>query len=86
MKYVVEMSGQRLLLSDAQITALDEVLIGAQREVSEYKGTGKGDDGGSYCKTVVPFVFDENISLKTMSEDRYEALLLKTKLMKDEAK
>jgi hypothetical protein len=86
MKYIIEISGNRLLLSDVQMTALDEVLIGATREDSVFAGSGKGDDGGIYRKLISPFVFDEHVTLKTMSEDRYEALVLKTKLLKGEAK
>ena len=86
MKYIIEISGNRLLLSDVQMTALDEVLIGATREDSVFAGSGKGDDGGIYRKLIAPFVFDEHVTLKTMSEDRYEALVLKTKLLKDEPK
>ena len=80
MKYGVSIGGQLVWLSQDQLTGLADLLHGAHQYKDEYVGSGKGDDGGNYVKLIKPFDLEENLTVKTMVDDRYGALVLKTKL------
>ena len=84
MKYVIQIAGQKVVLDDERMTQLTELLLGATMLNNSYVGTGKGDDGTNYSLQILPYDSENHLSLTAMSDSRYEALILKTKLQKEQ--
>ena len=85
MMYVLPLNGQNVLVTQDQLDTVVTALLGAKRLSKEYRGRKAGDDGTDYSTVVRPFDTEEHLQLKPMVQDRYEALVLKTKL-EDESK
>lgn len=83
MLYTIDISNNRVLLTHEQVDALDALLSGAPRIFQEFAGTGQGDNGSAYRTLVDSFMFEEHVTLKTMSSDRCAALQLAAKLAKE---
>jgi hypothetical protein len=84
MRYVIQLASEQVILDQAQMDVLTSTLMGAQRFHNEYIGTGKGDDGTNYSKQVRPYVADEHLQIKVMSDETFDAYVLKTKLSKQQ--
>jgi hypothetical protein len=84
MKYVIQLATEQVVLDQTQMDALSNILMGAQRFHNEYVGTGKGDDGTNYSKRVRPYIADEHLQIKVMSDETFDAYVLKTKLEKQQ--
>ena len=85
MKYIVTLDGRKMIFTDAQLTTLIDLLDEVPILTEEYIGTGKGDDGGAYKLHIRRLKVESDLTVRTMSENRFQALLLKTKLY-DESK
>jgi len=84
MRYVIQLASEQVILDQAQKDVLTSTLMGAQRFHNEYAGTGKGDDGTNYSRQVRPYVADEHLQIKVMSDETFDAYVLKTKLSKQQ--
>lgn len=81
MKYGITVGSNHIVwLDQDKLNALADILHGALQTKDEYVGSGKGDDGGNYSKLIRPFDMEENLPVKVMLPDRFDALVLKTKL------
>lgn len=85
MKYGVLIGNNTVWLDQDKLTALVDLLHGAAFSKSEYVGSGKGDDGGNYVALLRPFDVEEQCPAKLMTDDKFDTMMLKTKLF-DEAK
>ena len=80
MMYVIKLANQDVLLDNEAMDKLLEIFDGAWKVQSEYAGSGKGDDGTNYVKVLRRLTTETDITLTAMSNDRFDALMLKTKL------
>jgi hypothetical protein len=80
MMYVIKLANQDVLLDNEAMDKLLEIFDGAWKVQSEYVGSGKGDDGANYIKVLRRLTTETDITLTAMSNDRFDALMLKTKL------
>ncbi len=80
MKYILQISGQKVLLNQQQLDTITAALVGAEQLKDEYRGRGAGDDGKDYAKVIRPYDSEELMQLTVMDDGRYEAIKLKTKL------
>jgi hypothetical protein len=86
MRYILNIAGANVLLTDAQLTALDEAIAGALVDTQKWVGTGNGDEGTSTVRVVEPIDFTTVCVLKAMRDDLCDALVLRGKLLKEETK
>ena len=83
MKYIVQIAGQKVLLDETRMSELVNTLVGAEKLDEVYIGSGKGDDGSNYSKQIRPFEMETQLSVNVIPDTYYDAIVLKTKLMKD---
>lgn len=85
MKYGIKIEGSTVWIDRDQLEVLASLMHNVKQTKDEYVGAGKGDDGGNYVKLIRPFDMEETLPVKVMLSDRFDALVLKTKLY-DESK
>lgn len=85
MKYGIKIESSTVWLDQDQLEELVSLLHNVRQTKDEYVSSGKGDDGGNYVKLLKLFDGEETLPVKVMLSDRYDALVLKTKLY-DESK
>lgn len=83
MKFKITIANKDVLLNDAQLAALVDILHGAQEIKNEYIGGSKGDDGTPYAKTVRVFS-TMDINLSPLADDYVDTLVLKTRLIDED--
>lgn len=79
MKFKITIQNKDVLFTNEQLTILLDMLHGADVLSSEYVGSGKGDGGTNYIRTVRPLETTD-INMSAVSDDYVETMRLKTKL------
>jgi hypothetical protein len=77
MKHIVEISGQKVLLSPEQLEELTALLIGVDTLDSSYIGSNRGDDGGNYANRLAPFRSHDHLITRCMHDGYYAMLKLR---------
>ena len=85
MKFIVKIDGAEVLLSGAQVEALTNILQDADYVYDKNVGQDKGTHGYnmSYIHHIKPYNCSQNMNLKVMTKEQYEATKLVTKLHKE---
>ena len=83
MKIRMKIADKDLLLSVAQYEAILEVLLNADELYDKYVGKDKGEDGTNYVRIIKPLDISGDVTIRTMPDGEYEALVLKCKLNPD---
>lgn len=78
MKYIMKIDGIEVLLDQARMDAILDLLVGAEKVVEHYAGTGKGDDGGNYIKLIRPYEAHADMHVRLMHDGVYTARKLRT--------
>jgi hypothetical protein len=69
-----------VVLNEAQMTTLVDLMREAVFIKDEYMGTNKGDDGTNYKKLVRSIPVEELLGVTLMPDDYIDTLIFKTKL------
>ena len=82
MKYMLNIGDTKVVLDEAQVTALIDLLDSSVQLVDHHLGKGLGDHGydNTYIYHVKPFISMDMLSLRPISEERYGAMVFVTKL------
>jgi len=82
MKYLLNLGDIKVLLDEAQVTAVVDLLGSCTQLVDHHVGKNKGDHGYelSYIHHIKPINIMESLVLRPMPEDQYGAAVLITKL------
>ena len=83
MKIRMKIADKDVLLSVAQYEAILEVLLNADEMRNKYVGSGKGENGTNYVRVIAPLDITEDVTIRTMPDGEYEAVVLKCKLNPD---
>ena len=84
MKYIMLIDSQKVLLTHEQVKKIVAVIDGTEIIKSEYVGSGKGENGGSYINLLDTPKLSELLSFKVMSDVEYGALVTMTEVYKQE--
>jgi hypothetical protein len=85
MRGLVKNGGRDVVLNEAQMTALVDLLRDTVHIKDEYMGNNKGDNGTNYKKLVRTIPVEELLGVTLMPDDYVDTLLFKTKLHDDAA-
>lgn len=80
MHSLMKVGDKTFVLTTPQLEHILDVLFEAPCIHNEYVGTGKGDDGTAYIKTLKRPVPDEGLGVSTLPDAYIAALEFKTKL------
>lgn len=80
MKYLVQLNNNQIILTAEQLETLTSMLDGCNYVEEKYMGNGKGTDGGNYIKLASTYRVTDQLALKIMTDEAYEAMQLVTKL------
>lgn len=85
MRGLVKIGGRDVVLNEAQMTALVDLLRDTVHIKDEYMGSNKGDNGTNYKKLVRTIPVEELLGVTLMPDDYVDTLIFKTKLHDDAA-
>lgn len=80
MRGLVKIGGRDVVLDEAQMTALVDLVRDAVHIKDEYVGAPKGDNGTNYKKLVRAIPVEELLSVALVPDDYIDTLIFKTKL------
>jgi hypothetical protein len=80
MHSIMKVGDKKFVLTTEQLDTILGVLFDAPIIHSEYVGTGKGDEGTAYIKTLKRVVSEDGLTVDTMPDAYIAALEFKTKL------
>ena len=82
MKYMLNIGDMKVVLDETQIAELVDILDSSVQLVDQHVGKGLGDHGYdfNYIYHVKPFVAMDTLSLRPLSDERYDTMVLVTKL------
>jgi hypothetical protein len=86
MRGLIKIGTRAVVLNDAQMTTLVDLMREAVFIKDEYMGTNKGDDGTNYKKLVRSIPVDELLEVTLMPDDYIDTLIFKTNLHDEAAK
>jgi hypothetical protein len=86
MRGLIKIGTRAVVLDDAQMTTLVDLMREAVFIKDEYMGTNKGDDGTNYKKLVRSIPVDELLEVTLMPDDYIDTLIFKTNLHDEAAK
>jgi hypothetical protein len=79
MKFVIELSGTKILMDAEQINTLTNMLYGLEQVTNKYIGASNGTKS-HYLKIIEPFSVTETLKIGAMADEEYDATVLVTKL------
>jgi hypothetical protein len=80
MRGLIKIGTRDVVLNEAQMTTLVDLMREAVFIKDEYMGTNKGDDGTNYKKLVRSIPVEELLGVTLMPDDYIDTLIFKTKL------
>jgi hypothetical protein len=80
MRGLIKIGTRDVVLNEAQMTTLVDLMREAVFIKDEYMGTNKGDDGTNYKKLVRSIPVEELLGVTLMPDDYVDTLIFKTKL------
>jgi hypothetical protein len=80
MKFILDISGTKLLLNADQLQAITTALYGSEKLESKYMGKNKVTGNTDYLPLIVPYDMRECFRTTVMCTDEYDAMVLVTKL------
>ena len=85
MRGLVKIGGRDVVLNEAQLAALLDLMRDAVFIKDDYVGSDKGDNGTNYKKLVRKIPVEELLGVTLMPDDYIDTLIFKTKLHDDAA-
>lgn len=80
MRGLVKIGGRDVVLTEAQMAAMVDLLRDAVFIKDDYVGSNKGDNGTNYKKLVRAIPVEELLGVTLMPDDYIDTLIFKTKL------
>lgn len=82
MKYMLDIAGTKVVLDEAQVAEFVAILDSSTQLVDQHVGKGLGDHGYdmNYIYHVKPFIAMDSLSMRPISDERYNTMVLVTKL------
>jgi hypothetical protein len=80
MRGLIKIGTRDVVLNEAQMTTLVDLMRDVVFIKDEYMGTNKGDDGTNYKKLVRSIPVEELLGVTLMPDDYIDTLIFKTKL------
>ena len=80
MRGLIRIGGRDVVLTEAQMPAMVDLLRDAVFIKDEYMGSNKGDNGTNYKKLVRTIPVEELLGVTLMPDDYIDTLIFKTKL------
>lgn len=80
MRGLIKIGGRDVVLTEAQMAAMVDLLRDAVHIKDEYMGSNKGDNGTNYKKLVRTIPVEELLGVTLMPDDYIDTLIFKTKL------
>jgi hypothetical protein len=80
MRGLVKIGGRDVVLNEARMAALLDLMRDAVHIKDEYIGSNKGDNGTNYKKLVRAIPMEELLGITLMPDDYIDTLIFKTKL------
>lgn len=80
MRGLIKIGGRDVVLTEAQMAAMVDLLRDAVFIKDEYMGSNKGDNGTNYKKLVRTIPVEELLGVTLMPDDYVDTLIFKTKL------
>ncbi len=80
MRGLIKIGGRDVVLTEAQMAAMVDLLRDAVFIKDEYMGSNKGDNGTNYKKLVRTIPVEELLGVTLMPDDYIDTLIFKTKL------
>ena len=78
MKFIVKIDSNEVILDEARLAQLTELLIGSEKFVQQYVGSKKGADGSNYIQMVRKFEPRTELPIKPLHDGVYTTLKLRT--------
>lgn len=85
MRGLVKIGGRDVVLTEAQMAALLDLMRDAVFIKDDYVGSDKGDNGTNYKKLVRKIPVEELLGVTLIPDDYIDTLIFKTKLHDDAA-
>jgi hypothetical protein len=80
MRGLIKIGGRDVVLTEAQMAAMVDLMRDAVHIKDEYMGNNKGDNGTNYKKLVRAIPVEELLGVTLMPDDYIDTLIFKTKL------
>jgi hypothetical protein len=80
MRGLIKIGGRDVVLTEAQMAAMVDLLRDAVFIKDDYVGSNKGDNGTNYKKLVRAIPVEELLGVNLMPDDYIDTLIFKTKL------
>lgn len=85
MRGLVKIGGRDVVLNEAQLSTLLELMRDTVHIKDDYVGSDKGDNGTNYKKLVRTMPVEELLGVTLIPDDYIDTLIFKTKLHDDAA-
>jgi hypothetical protein len=79
----MKIADKDVLLSVVQYEVILEALLNADELHDKYVGKDKGENGTNYVRIIKPLDISGDVTIRTMPDGEYEAIMLKCKLNPD---